>query len=166
MLLKFGQIVDLEKLEVLSSNPIIEEHRRKLRKMEQDGNKELLTLRERIERKKRELIEMIKENTIRLNRMHDLITTKTRIEERLDVKQKNMVRGWDKGRPEDKGLGLGLEVLYLRTRIGAGGWRPKDKARELGLRPAGGWRPKDKARGVGLRPAGGWRPSTRLGGSG
>lgn len=117
MMLKFGQIVDLEKLEVLSSNPIIEERRKELRRMEQGGTMELLTMQEKIEQKKRELVEMIKENTIRLNRMHDLITTRTQMEERLDARQKNMVRGEGAGDEDEARAGAGGG---LRTRLGLG----------------------------------------------
>lgn len=77
-MLKFGQIVDLEKLEVLSSNPVIEERRQQLRQMEVQGSREMATMQGKIDQKKRELVRMVKENTVRLNRMHDLITTMTR----------------------------------------------------------------------------------------
>lgn len=92
MLLKFGQIVDLEKLEVLSSNPVIEERRQQLRELELQGNREMACLQGKIDQKKRELVRMVKENTQRLNRMHDLITTRTQMEERLDARQRSMVR--------------------------------------------------------------------------
>ncbi len=91
MLLKFGQIVDLEKLEVLSSNPVIEERRQQLRQMEVQGSREMATMQGKIDQKKRELVRMVKENTVRLNRMHDLITTMTHMEERLDARQRSMV---------------------------------------------------------------------------
>ena len=91
MLLKFGQIVDLEKLEVLSSNPVIDEKRKQLRVIEQQGGKELAVLEGKIEEKRRELVAMVQDNTFRLNRMHDLITTMKAMEERLDIRQKSMV---------------------------------------------------------------------------
>ncbi len=91
MLLKFGQIVDLEKLEVLSSNPIIDDKRQQLRVMEQQASKELAILDNKIEEKRRELVAMVQDNTFRLNRMHDLITTMKAMEERLDIRQRNMV---------------------------------------------------------------------------
>ncbi len=91
MLLKFGQIVDLEKLEVLSSNPVIDEKKQQLRGMEQQGSKELTVLDSKIEEKRRELVAMVRDNTFRLNRMHDLITTMKAMEERLDIRQKSMV---------------------------------------------------------------------------
>ena len=91
MLLKFGQIVDLEKLEVLSSNPVIDEKRHLLREMEQQGSREMAVLDSKIEEKRKELVAMVRDNTLRLNRMHDLNTTMKAMEERLDIRQKSMV---------------------------------------------------------------------------
>ena len=90
-MLKFGQIVDLEKLEVLSSNPVIEEKRQKLREMELQGAREMASVQGKIEQKKKELVKMVKENTLRLNRMHDLVSTMNHMEERLDARQRTMV---------------------------------------------------------------------------
>lgn len=91
MLLKFGQIVDLERLEVLSSNPVIEERRQQLREVERLGSLELATVQTKIEQKKKELVRMVQENTRRLNRMHHFISTMNQMEERLDARQKSMV---------------------------------------------------------------------------
>lgn len=91
MLLKFGQIVDLEKLEVLSSNPVIEEKRQQLREMELQAGREVAAVQGKIEHKKQELVSLVQENTVRLNRMHDLITTMKEMGERLDARQKSMV---------------------------------------------------------------------------
>ena len=90
-MLKFGQIVDLEKLEVLSSNPVIEEKRQKLREMELQGAREMASVQGKIDQKKKERVKMVKENTLRLNRMHDLVSTMNRMEERLDARQRTMV---------------------------------------------------------------------------
>ena len=106
MLLKFGQIVDLEKLEVLSSNPIIDERRQQLRELELQANREMARVQEKIDQKKRELVRMVKENTQRLNRMHDLITTRTQMEERLDARQRSMV---SEGREGGKSRRAGRE---------------------------------------------------------
>ena len=91
MLMKFGQIVDLEKLEVLQSNPVIEEKRHQLREMEYQGNQEVAAVQAKINQKKKELLNVVRENTLRLNRKHSLITTMRGIEERLDIRQKSMV---------------------------------------------------------------------------
>ena len=50
-MLKFGQIVDLEKLEVLSSNPVIEEKWQKLWEMELQGAREMASVQGKIEQK-------------------------------------------------------------------------------------------------------------------
>ena len=91
MLLKFGQIVDLEKLEVLNCNPAIDEKRVQLREMEVQANRQMTAVQAKIDQKRRELLRVVQENTLRLNRMHDLITTKKEVEERLDARQKSMV---------------------------------------------------------------------------
>ena len=91
MLLKFGQVVDLEKLEVLSSNPMIEEKRQQLRELERQGSREVAAMQARIEQKRKELVRMVQENTRRQNRLYELVTTKRQMEERLDIRQKSMV---------------------------------------------------------------------------
>ena len=91
MLEKFGQIVDLEKLEVLSSNPVIEEKREQLRLMDEEGVREANRVQAMIVDKRRELVHLKRENTKRLKRKHALITTMTEIGERLDARQKSMV---------------------------------------------------------------------------
>ena len=62
MMLKFGQIVDLE---VLSSNPVIKEKQQKLREMELQGAQEMACMQGKIEQKKKELVKTVKENTMR-----------------------------------------------------------------------------------------------------
>lgn len=91
MQLKFGQIVDLEKLEVLQSNPAIEEKKDQLRAMDKQARREVNEIQEKIEEKKRELVSAVRANTQRLNRIYSLISVKNGIEERLDARQKTMV---------------------------------------------------------------------------
>ena len=95
---KFGQTVDLEKLEVLSSNPVIEEKRQQLREMERQGSKEVAAVNSKIDQRRKELVRMVKKNTVQMNRKHGLLTTMTQMGERLDVRQKSMVsKSWRQG---------------------------------------------------------------------
>ena len=91
MMLKFGRIVDLDRLEGLSVNHIVGELRGKLRKVEQKREQEVALVETKINAEKRRLAAMTRENTQRLNRLHDLRSTKDRLEKRLNARQKSMV---------------------------------------------------------------------------
>ena len=92
MMLKFGQIVDLKKLEVLQSNPVLEEKRALLQSLEREGMKEVDVLRAEVEQKRRELKDIMLENTARLKRKYHLVTMEREMGIRLDARQKSMVR--------------------------------------------------------------------------
>lgn len=92
MMLKFGRIVDLDRLEGLSVNHIVEELRSKLRTMEQRAGKDLAAISAQIETENHRLAAVTRENTKRLDRQHDLYTTKESLEDRLNMRQKSMVR--------------------------------------------------------------------------
>ena len=91
MMLKFGRIVDLDRLEGLSVNHIVEDLRSKLRKVEQRREQEVSLIEAQIDSEKRKLAAMTRENTHRLNRLHELRSEKERLEERLNARQKSMV---------------------------------------------------------------------------
>ena len=159
MLLKFGQIVDLEKLEVLSSNPIIDERRQQLRELELQANREMAWVQEKIDQKKRELVRMVKENTQRLNRMHDLITTRTQMEERLDARQRSMV---SEGREGGKSRRAGGQGGREGGREGGAGAGRQASRREEGWKGGGGGREGGRAN----RKEEGWKGKGRWGGWG
>ena len=91
-MLKFGRIVDLDRLEGLSVNHIVGDLRSKLRKVEQKREKDVSAIDALINQEKRKLAAMTRENTHRLNRLYELRSTKDRLEERLNARQKSMVR--------------------------------------------------------------------------
>ena len=91
-MLKFGRIVDLDRLEGLSVNHIVEELRSKLRTMEQRASKDLAAISAQIEAENHRLAAVTRENTKRLDRQCDLYTTKESLEDRLNTRQKSMVR--------------------------------------------------------------------------
>ncbi len=91
MLLKFGQIVDLEKLEVLTRNPAIDEKRLLLREMERKASRETAAMEAKVQQKRRDLASVIQKNTRKLNRMYNLITTEKELEKKLDARQKSIV---------------------------------------------------------------------------
>ena len=91
MLLKFGRIVDLDRLEGLSVNHIVEELKAKLRAMEKKANKELASIEAEIAAERRKLAQVTRENTETLRQTHALFTEQTGLEERLNARQKSMV---------------------------------------------------------------------------
>ena len=91
MMLKFGRIVDLDRLEGLSVNHIVGDLRSKLRKVEQKREQEVASIEAKINAEKRRLTAVTRENTQRLNRLHELRDTKDKLEERLNARQKSMV---------------------------------------------------------------------------
>ncbi len=92
MMLKFGQIVDLDKLEVLQSNPVLEEKRVKLDLLEKESLRETRMMDRKVELKRHELMTVTQENTERNTRKHKLLTTLRDVQEQLDSRQKSMVR--------------------------------------------------------------------------
>ena len=90
-MLKFGQIVNLDKLEVLQSNPVLEEKRVKLDLLERESLREARSMNKKVELKKRELMMVTQENTERNTRKHKLLTMLRELQERLDQRQQAMV---------------------------------------------------------------------------
>ena len=90
-MLKFGRVVDLDRLEGLSVNHIVEGLRAKLRKVEQKRERDIAAIEAQINAEKRKLAAVTRENTEKLNRLHELHTAKERLEERLNARQKSMV---------------------------------------------------------------------------
>ena len=113
MLLKFGQVVDLKKLEVLQSNPVLDEKRAQIRSLEMEGMKEIVLVKEKVEQKRRELMGVVQDNTVRLKRMYELLTLEREISRRLDARQKSMVR---LGNREGGGRGVvSISITCMRT---------------------------------------------------
>lgn len=91
MMLKFGRVVDLDRLEGLSVNHIVEELRSKLRSLEEKAGNDLALLSRNIDAEKQRLAQITRENTRRLNRENELITAKQKLEDNLNARQKSMV---------------------------------------------------------------------------
>ena len=91
-MLKFGRVVDLDRLEGLSVNHIVEELRSKLRMLEQRASQDLATLTAKIDAENRRLAQVTRENTKRLDKQYELYTAKQSLEDRLNSRQKSMVR--------------------------------------------------------------------------
>lgn len=92
MLLKFGQVVDLDRLEGLGTNRIVEELRGKLSALEHRTSQELAELEAQMDTERHRLVAVTRENT-RLNQLHELLTTQTQLEQKLNARQKSMVGG-------------------------------------------------------------------------
>ncbi|KAJ3045333.1 Cilia- and flagella-associated protein 44 [Rhizophlyctis rosea] len=86
-MLKFGQIIDLEKLERMGVNRIADELRDKLAKEDVKRMRELGGWDEKINELKEELTELTRENTVRLERLVDLTEEKGRLEDALNESQ-------------------------------------------------------------------------------
>ena len=90
-MLKFGRVVDLDRLEGLSVNHIVEELRSKLRVLEEKAENELVILTRKIDSEKKRLAQMTRENTKRLDRQNELLISKQNLEDQLNSRQKSMV---------------------------------------------------------------------------
>ncbi|XP_064651335.1 cilia- and flagella-associated protein 44-like isoform X2 [Lineus longissimus] len=90
MLLKFGRIVDLEKLETVTVNRQLEELKEKLRQSETECAAEMVLWEEKIERRKDRITDLIRENTNRLEQLNMLLGEKKDYEGELDSRQKNL----------------------------------------------------------------------------
>ncbi|KAJ3162408.1 Cilia- and flagella-associated protein 44 [Geranomyces michiganensis] len=86
-MLKFGQIIDLEKLERMGVNKNADELREKLAKEDVKRLKEVEDLQSEVIKLKEQLTEVTKNNTTRLERLVDLTDTKQNLEESLNAAQ-------------------------------------------------------------------------------
>ncbi len=91
MMLKFGRVVNLDRLEGLTVNHIVEELRSKLRILEEKAANDLALISRKIDSEKQRLAHVTRENTRRLNRENELITAKHKLEDHLNTRQKSMV---------------------------------------------------------------------------
>ncbi|KAJ3297198.1 Cilia- and flagella-associated protein 44 [Borealophlyctis nickersoniae] len=89
-MLKFGQIIDLERLERMGVNRNADELREKLQKEDVRRMKELAEWDTRINELKESLTEIIKENTMRLEHLVDLTESQQRLEESLNASQSSV----------------------------------------------------------------------------
>ncbi|XP_077985504.1 cilia- and flagella-associated protein 44-like isoform X2 [Glandiceps talaboti] len=90
MMLKFGRIVDLEKLETVGVNRNIEELKEKLRINEFAHAEELLKLQEKIEAKKARITALTRDNTDKIEQLTLLLGESKELETQLDSRQKNL----------------------------------------------------------------------------
>ncbi|KAJ3173567.1 Cilia- and flagella-associated protein 44 [Geranomyces variabilis] len=86
-MLKFGQIIDLEKLERMGVNKNADELREKLAKEDVKRLKEVEDLQAEVVKLREQLTEVTKDNTVRLERLVDLTDTKQTLEEGLNAAQ-------------------------------------------------------------------------------
>ncbi|KAI8915149.1 hypothetical protein DFJ77DRAFT_430281 [Powellomyces hirtus] len=86
-MLKFGQIIDLEKLERMGVNKNADELREKLAKEDSKRLKEVEELQVEVLKLREELTEVTKDNTVRLEQLVDLTDTKQTLEEGLNAAQ-------------------------------------------------------------------------------
>jgi len=91
MMLKFGQVVNLDKLEVLQSNPVLEEKRVKLDLLEKESLRDARSMDRKVELKRRELMTVTQENTERNTQKHKLLTMLRELQQQLDQRQQAMV---------------------------------------------------------------------------
>jgi hypothetical protein len=89
-MLKFGQIVDLEKLERLGSNKAAEELKDKLQKEELKRAREIASLEKQIREEKTSLMTVMQENTLCLERIVLLQDQKQNVERGLNAAQKSV----------------------------------------------------------------------------
>ncbi|XP_071842731.1 cilia- and flagella-associated protein 44-like isoform X2 [Apostichopus japonicus] len=91
MRLKFGQIIDLDKLDTVGVNRNIEELKEKIRIGEIDNAKDLQKMDDKIDGKKGRITELIEENTHRLQLMTMKLGEKKELEKALDARQTSLM---------------------------------------------------------------------------
>lgn len=89
-LLKFGRLVDLEKLETVSVNRAAEELKERLRVQEKESAKEVADWDKKIDELQSQLTRLIRENTRRLDTYTTLLQERKQLEQKLDSRQKNL----------------------------------------------------------------------------
>ncbi|CAG2237888.1 CFAP44 [Mytilus edulis] len=90
MIAKFGQHVDIEKLETITVNRAIEELKEKLRMTEIQCSEEVTEWDEKIKDKKNKITLLIRDNTNRLDQLNLLMNEQKQFEKSLDSRQKNL----------------------------------------------------------------------------
>ncbi|TPX71174.1 hypothetical protein SpCBS45565_g01378 [Spizellomyces sp. 'palustris'] len=86
-MLKFGHIIDLEKLERMGVNKGADELREKLAKEDAKRLKEVEELEVQLNRLKEEITDVTRENTVRLESLVDLTDARQKLEEQLNTSQ-------------------------------------------------------------------------------
>ncbi|XP_031554688.1 cilia- and flagella-associated protein 44-like isoform X2 [Actinia tenebrosa] len=90
MMLKFGRLVDLEKLETVSVNRTVEELKEKLRQQEVKAAKDVAKWDTKIDSYKSKITQLTRENTQRLDTFTVLLEEKKELEQMLDSRQKSL----------------------------------------------------------------------------
>ncbi|XP_078493244.1 cilia- and flagella-associated protein 44-like isoform X2 [Ciona intestinalis] len=90
MMLKFGRIVDLDKLDSVTINKNVEELKEQVRRQEVKNTTELLKRQRRIDELRERITELTRDNTIRLERLNVLANDKEELEQGLDHRQRTM----------------------------------------------------------------------------
>ena len=91
MLLKFGRIVNLEKLEMVTVNRLLEELKEKYRQTEMFCDREISQWEIAIQQHKENITMLTRDNTRRIQQMTMLLGEQKNIEEALEAKQKKLV---------------------------------------------------------------------------
>ncbi|XP_048588414.1 cilia- and flagella-associated protein 44-like isoform X2 [Nematostella vectensis] len=90
MMLKFGRLVDLEKLETVTVNRTVEELKEKLRQAESESARDVAKWDSKIESYKQKSTQLTRENTQRLDTFTVLLQEKKELEHMLDSRQKSL----------------------------------------------------------------------------
>jgi chromosome segregation ATPase len=89
-MLKFGQLVDLEKLEKLGSNKAADELRDKIHKDDVRRSREVAELERQIKEQKNQLMQVMQQNTLNLERIVSLQEQKQFLEKNLNQSQRSV----------------------------------------------------------------------------
>jgi len=89
-MLKFGRLVDLEKLETVSVNRVAEELKAKLEEQAKSNSKEISEWDKMIDGHQSELTKLIRENTRRLDSYTILLQKNKDLQNKLNSRQKNL----------------------------------------------------------------------------
>uniref|UniRef100_A0A8B9KLV5 Cilia- and flagella-associated protein 44 n=1 Tax=Astyanax mexicanus TaxID=7994 RepID=A0A8B9KLV5_ASTMX len=90
MMMKFGKLVDLEALQTLSGNSTLEEMRQESRVREAEYLKELKLWQDKVSEARQALTVDTKQHTERMLTLNSLLTQQKLLEDKLNIRQKNM----------------------------------------------------------------------------
>lgn len=101
LMLKFGRLVDLEKLESVTVNRTVEELKEKLRQQESKSAAEIAKWNSKIDSFKGKVTQLTRENTQRLDTFTVLLQEKKELEQMLNSRQKSLGTEFTESRKAD-----------------------------------------------------------------
>lgn len=111
-MLKFGKVIDLEKLERMGVNKNADELREKIQKEDQRREKEIEEIERDISDQKEKLTDIIKENTSRMEKLVSMSESKHTLEHSLDKSQSSVVN-FEEKKAGERASGVDMDLSFI-----------------------------------------------------